>query len=125
MWDQALDAPAWHGPPLWVHTDLHPANTVVVDGVLGGIIDFGDMGAGDPAEDLAAGWLLLPSDDVSTFFASYGDVDAHTMVRARGRAAAYGVMLLAIGQAWERGLAGGQRTWLAPAQACVDRLLAT
>lgn len=34
VWDDAVAAPEWEGPPLWVHGDLHPANVVVSDGTL-------------------------------------------------------------------------------------------
>jgi aminoglycoside phosphotransferase (APT) family kinase protein len=47
VWDNAVAAPEWEGPPLWVHGDLHPANLVVSDGTLGGVIDFGAVFAGD------------------------------------------------------------------------------
>lgn len=43
VWDDAVAAPAWQGPPVWVHGDLHPANVVVSAGTLSGIVDFGDM----------------------------------------------------------------------------------
>lgn len=43
VWDDAVAAHAWEGPPVWVHGDLHPANVVVSDGTLSGIVDFGDM----------------------------------------------------------------------------------
>ena len=42
VWDDAVTAQAWEGPPVWVHGDLHPANVVVSDGTLSGIVDFGD-----------------------------------------------------------------------------------
>ena len=42
VWDDAVAAQAWEGPPVWVHGDLHPANVVVSDGTLSGIVDFGD-----------------------------------------------------------------------------------
>ncbi|HEY8720052.1 phosphotransferase [Pengzhenrongella sp.] len=29
-------------PPVWLHGDLHPANVVVSDGTLSGVIDFGE-----------------------------------------------------------------------------------
>ena len=41
--------------PLWLHGDLHPANLLVRDGRIGGVIDFGDLTAGDPATDLIGG----------------------------------------------------------------------
>ncbi|WP_280407783.1 phosphotransferase [Nocardia brasiliensis] len=61
VWADATAAPAWTGPPVWVHGDLHPANVVVSNGTISGIVDFGDMFAGDPAWDLAAAWVLLPA----------------------------------------------------------------
>nr|WP_232425270.1 phosphotransferase [Pseudofrankia inefficax] len=42
VWDDAVAAPEWEGPRMWVHGDLHPANVVVADGTLAGIVDFGD-----------------------------------------------------------------------------------
>ena len=59
VWADAIAAPAWDGPPVWLHGDLHPANVVVADGTLAGVIDFGEVCAGDPATDLAAAWILL------------------------------------------------------------------
>jgi aminoglycoside phosphotransferase (APT) family kinase protein len=41
-WDAALAAPGYDGPPLWLHGDLHPANILVSDGQVSGVIDFGD-----------------------------------------------------------------------------------
>ena len=31
-WDTALQAPAWHGPPVWIHGDLSPLNLLVERG---------------------------------------------------------------------------------------------
>jgi aminoglycoside phosphotransferase (APT) family kinase protein len=53
------------------HGDLHPANVLTVDGTLCGVIDFGDLFAGDPAWDLSAAWLLLPDDAVGRFRTAY------------------------------------------------------
>src|ERR1041384_1922493 len=87
VWDDAAAAQAWEGPPVWVHGDLHPANVVVSDGTLSGIIDFGDMFAGDPAWDLAAAWVLLPAGTASRFFDAYARADEAAVRRARGLAA--------------------------------------
>ena len=61
VWEQAVAAPEWADAPVWIHGDLHPANVTVSAGTLAGVIDFGEMCAGDPATDLAAAWLLLPA----------------------------------------------------------------
>jgi aminoglycoside phosphotransferase (APT) family kinase protein len=60
VWDAALAAPGYDGPPVWLHGDLHPANILVNDGQVSGVIDFGDITAGDPAGDLSVAWMLLP-----------------------------------------------------------------
>jgi aminoglycoside phosphotransferase (APT) family kinase protein len=56
---------------IWLHADLHPANVLTADGALRGVIDFGDLRVGDPALDLAAGWILLPTDVVDRVLAAY------------------------------------------------------
>ncbi|MEU6252431.1 aminoglycoside phosphotransferase family protein [Streptomyces sp. NPDC047043] len=123
IWDEAVAAPDWQGPPLWLHGDLHPANVVVGDGTLSGVIDFGDLCAGDPATDLAAAWVLLPAGAAAGFFEAYGCTDEATLRRARGWAVLRGLSLAGIGQAWERGLPGGQRTWGPAGRAALERVL--
>lgn len=60
-WDEARSAPAWSGPAIWLHGDLHPFNLLVDNGRLAAVIDFGDIAAGDPATDLAIAWWTLPT----------------------------------------------------------------
>ncbi|MFC1437635.1 aminoglycoside phosphotransferase family protein [Streptacidiphilus sp. N1-10] len=123
VWDDAVAAPEWQGPRVWVHGDLHPANVVVADGTLAGIIDFGDVFAGDPAWDLAAAWLLLPAGGAARFFDSYGQADEATIRRARGLAAMKGLFLLLMGQNGDRGLPGGKPNWGPAGRAALDRVL--
>jgi aminoglycoside phosphotransferase (APT) family kinase protein len=61
IWRAGVASPAWSGPPLWLHNDLHPANLLVdpATGMLTAVIDFGDLGVGDPAGDLAAAWMTF------------------------------------------------------------------
>ncbi|WP_158372022.1 phosphotransferase [Cellulosimicrobium cellulans] len=59
LWRDALLAPAWPGPLVWLHGDPHPGNLVAAGGHLAGLLDFGDMTAGDPACDLATAWLTF------------------------------------------------------------------
>ncbi|MEV6253265.1 phosphotransferase [Nocardia sp. NPDC051911] len=44
---------------------------VVREGMLSGVLDFGALGAGDPATDLAAAWLILPVGKSTRFFDAY------------------------------------------------------
>ncbi|MET4146732.1 phosphotransferase [Arthrobacter sp. UYCo732] len=54
LWEQACAAEAWGGPAVMLLGDLHPGNILLgAGGSLAGVIDFGDVGAGDPAVDLA------------------------------------------------------------------------
>ncbi len=89
VWEDALAAPAFAGPPVWLHGDLHPANILIRDGQVSGVIDFGDITAGDPAADLSVAWMLLPAGLRGAFREAYrasGSVAADDALwrRARG-----------------------------------------
>lgn len=94
-WDELVGTPPWTGPALWLHGDLHPANLLVRDGRLAGVIDFGDLTSGDPATDLMVAWALLPHDAHATFRAAAGEIDDATWRRARGWALTHAVACLA------------------------------
>lgn len=126
IWDDALAAPAWTGPSTWLHGDLHPANLLTRDGNFCGVIDFGDMCAGDPACDLASGWILLPDDAVDRFYQNYRPAaDEATLRRARGWALVKALGCLLVGDNGVHGRPGGKPTWKPPAEASLRRLLAT
>jgi aminoglycoside phosphotransferase (APT) family kinase protein len=86
VWAQACAARAWDGPPMMLHGDLHPGNILLAaDGSLAGVIDFGDVGAGDPAVDLAVGWLMFDAGARHRFKSAFGPaVEGDTWLRARG-----------------------------------------
>lgn len=77
---------------MMLHGDLHPANILLeADGSLAGVIDFGDIGAGDPAVDLAVGWLMFDGGARQRFIGAFGpstdhdtSIDGDTWTRARG-----------------------------------------
>lgn len=104
-WADALATPAYAGPPLWLHGDLHPANILHSERRLSGVIDFGDITAGDPASDLSVAWMLLPLEWHGAFRAGYAaaggpgggaaDDDSALWRRARGWALALGIVFLA------------------------------
>jgi aminoglycoside phosphotransferase (APT) family kinase protein len=123
VWDDALAAPAWTGPDVWLHGDLHPANLLTSDGTFSGVVDFGDLCAGDPACDLAGAWLVLPDGVIDRFHRSYSaDVDAATLRRARGWAVSKALVCALIADNGVRGLPGGKATWGPPAAAALQRL---
>ena len=124
VWAEAVAAPVWPGPPLWLHGDLHPANVVVQDGMLAGVIDFGEMCAGDPATDLSAAWMLLPAGAASRFFDAYGQADEATIARSRGWAVLRALGLIGIGRNGRLGLPGGKPTWEPAGYATLERVLA-
>ncbi|NYD52765.1 aminoglycoside phosphotransferase (APT) family kinase protein [Actinomadura luteofluorescens] len=126
VWEDAAAAPGWDGPALWLHGDLHPANVLTTDGTVSGVVDFGDLFAGDPAFDLASAWILLPDGAVDRFHAAYQPApDAATLRRARGWAVGRALACILIGDAGVRGRPGGKPTWGPPGHAALRRLLAT
>lgn len=122
VWADAIAAPAWDGPPVWLHGDLHPANVVVADGTLAGVIDFGEVCAGDPATDLAAAWILLPAGAADRFFERY-PADDGTVRRARGWAVQRALFLIAMGINGDKGLPGGKPHWGPVGLQALERLL--
>jgi aminoglycoside phosphotransferase (APT) family kinase protein len=125
VWEDALAAPGWTGPALWLHADLHPANVLTSGGTLCGVIDFGDLCAGDPACDLAAAWILLPEGAADRFHQSYRPAaDAATLRRARGWALSRALVGILVGDAGVHGRPGGKPTWGPPAHASLRRLTA-
>ncbi|CAL9331683.1 phosphotransferase [Streptomyces sp. enrichment culture] len=123
VWHDAVAASRARGPAVWLHGDLHPANVVVSEGTLCGVVDFGDLFAGDPAWDLAAAWLLLPGDATRRFFERYARADAATVRRARGLAALKALFLVLMGQNGERGLPGGKPAWGPAGRAALRRVM--
>ncbi|MER7373831.1 aminoglycoside phosphotransferase family protein [Streptomyces lanatus] len=123
VWDDAAAAPEWEGPAVWLHGDLHPANVLTADGTFCGVIDFGDLCAGDPACDLSAAWILLPEDAMDRFHGAYRPTpDAATLRRARGWAVGRALSGILIGEAGVRGRPGGKASWGPPAYASLARL---
>ncbi|MFD9721389.1 aminoglycoside phosphotransferase family protein [Streptomyces sp. NPDC059076] len=126
VWEDAVAAPDWAGPSLWLHGDLHPANILTTNGTFSGVIDFGDLCAGDPASDLAAVWILLPDGVADLFHETYRpSPDAATLRRARGWAVLRALSGILIGDAGVHGRPGGKPTWGPPAHASLQRLTAT
>lgn len=96
-WNMALNTPV-DVEAKWLHGDLHPRNILVENGVITGIIDWGDITSGDIATDLASIWMLFSERNArQQAFAEYQNVSEATLQRALGWAILFGVMLLDTG----------------------------
>ena len=85
VWEEALAAPRYEGPPVWVQGDLE-GNCLVRDGQLCGIVDWGSACQGDPAVDVQVVWSPLFTDESRTAFLHELEVDEATLARSRGAA---------------------------------------
>ncbi|MFF0516531.1 aminoglycoside phosphotransferase family protein [Streptomyces sp. NPDC004250] len=108
VWQDALRAPAWDGPPVWLHADLMPGNLLVEDGRLTAVIDFGCAGWGDPACDLFPAWNLLPAGAREVFRERLG-VDDATWRRGRGRTLSQALIALPYYRKTNPAMAGNAR----------------
>lgn len=70
---EVLDEPVTVG---FVHGDLIPGNLLVEDGRLTAIIDWGGVGRGDTAQDLAPAWSVLTTKERAAFREATGADDA-------------------------------------------------
>jgi aminoglycoside phosphotransferase (APT) family kinase protein len=82
VWEAAL-ASAWQRPAVWVHGDISAGNLLVQAGCLSAVIDFGQLGVGDPACDLAIAWTYFEGASRQAFREAL-PLDAETWARGRG-----------------------------------------
>ncbi|WP_243057473.1 aminoglycoside phosphotransferase family protein [Nocardioides sp. SR21] len=104
-WEDCVAAPDWAGDPVWIHGDLMPGNLLVRDGRLSAVIDWGALGTGDPAPDLAPAWYTIPS--ARRELREAVEYDDDTWRRARGWA--LGPALTGIPYYWDTVPAFAQR----------------
>jgi aminoglycoside phosphotransferase (APT) family kinase protein len=109
-WNEALAAPA-PDVRLWMHGDLHEQNVLSHGGRLSGVIDWGDMGYGDPSPDLASVWgVLAHASARKAALAAYAPDDG-LLARSRGWAIAFGSTLYENGKVNDpRHAASGEAT---------------
>ena len=74
LWSYFLELPRTD-PDVMTHGDLIPANVLVADGRLTGVLDTGGFGAADPALDVIAGWHLLDDGPREVFRAELNSDD--------------------------------------------------
>jgi aminoglycoside phosphotransferase (APT) family kinase protein len=95
LWDRALELPAWTGPAVPLHADLHAGNLLARDGVLSAVLDWGALAVGDPAVDCMPAWTLFGADPAAhRSFREHIDVDEATWLRGRAWALSVGIIVL-------------------------------
>lgn len=110
-WDEALAAPEWDRPTVWIHGDLHGGNMLANGGRLSGIIDFGGLAVGDPACDAMVAFTFLPREARAAFRREL-QVDDATWARARGWALSMGLIALPYYRETNPQLAADARRWI-------------
>ncbi len=81
IWETGL-APTWRGTPVWIHGDISAGNLLIKEGELSAVIDFGQLGVGDPACDLAIAWTLFTGESREVFQNTLA-LDVDTWCRGR------------------------------------------
>lgn len=92
-WEQALAAPDWDRPPVWIHGDLDARNLLVKDGRITGVLDWGSLCVGDPASDVKVAWAVLDA-DTRPIFRELLEIDDATWARGRGWALSQALIAL-------------------------------
>lgn len=83
LWDQCLEGADDSVAPVLLHGDLIPGNLVLDGGRLTSVLDWGSLGAGDPAQDLGPAWSVLDGAGAAAFREAL-DVDDASWLRACG-----------------------------------------
>lgn len=83
LWQQCLEGADDGVNAVLLHGDLIPGNLLVARGRLTAVLDWGGLGAGDPAQDLAPAWSVLDRAGADAFREDLG-VDDASWLRARG-----------------------------------------
>jgi aminoglycoside phosphotransferase (APT) family kinase protein len=98
LWQHALSVEV-DVPKTWLHGDMHQRNVLAsASGAITGVIDWGDICAGDRASDLASLWMLLADPDARADMMTHYDATPETWQRAAGWAVMYGIILLDAGR---------------------------
>lgn len=96
LWQSGLDADDTF-TSCWLHGDLHPMNILCRNGILSGVIDWGDLCIGDVATDLASFWMLFDKDIAEHSLLHDYRAGRAQIIRAKASAAFFAVVLLDAG----------------------------
>jgi aminoglycoside phosphotransferase (APT) family kinase protein len=99
FFDQAALADV-EGTRVFLHGDVHRSNLMVHDGRPTALIDFGDLGYGDPAGDLGGGIFTVGYAARHELLAGYGPILEATLARALGWACYLAVRNFLVGDSY-------------------------
>lgn len=94
IWNSALLISSWNKKAVWVHGDFLPGNILTQNNRLSAVLDFSDVGMGDPACDCVIAWALLNNKSRSIFKDHLKDIDENTWIRGRAWALSIAVIML-------------------------------
>ncbi len=94
LWHYFSNLPKWSKAPVWVHGDFLPGNILIENNRLNAVIDFSDVGIGDPACDLVIAWSLLTPQSRKLFKMNLENIDHDTWERGRGWALSIALIML-------------------------------
>lgn len=94
LWIQLINVPKWKQSPVWVHGDFLPGNVLVKNNRLNAVIDFSDLGIGDPACDLIIAWSLFNTTSRQIFRNYLENIDNNTWERGKGWALSIALIML-------------------------------
>jgi aminoglycoside phosphotransferase (APT) family kinase protein len=97
VWESALAASRYTDRPRLIHGDLHWGNLLARNGHLAAVIDWGCLGAGDPAPDLLPAWWICDAKTRPVFLSA---ALANPARIARGRG--WALTIAAVGLAYYR-----------------------
>ena len=96
LWRDAVNAPI-ATEKRWLHGDLHPRNILVGNGIISGIIDWGDITSGDVATDLVAVWMLFSDAETQNLALAHYGASELEISRSKGWAISFAAFLLQTG----------------------------
>lgn len=83
VWEECLEGASDEVEHALVHGDLIPGNLLLANGRLTAVIDWGALGAGDPAQDVGPAWSVLDAAGAAAFREAL-DIDEQSWLRGRG-----------------------------------------
>lgn len=94
IWEQSLSIPYWNKEAVWIHGDFLPGNILIQNNRLSAVLDFSDVGVGDPACDCVIAWALMNSESRKIFKNHLENTDENTWLRGRAWALSIAVIML-------------------------------